>query len=426
MYIFKFGGASVKNAESVRNLSEILRKFKEKIIVVISAMGKTTNALEQITRLYVSGDIKELERQLDNLKAYHYYIMQGLFESPDHNAYREVKSILGQLESKLNTPPTLNFDFDYDQIVSFGELLSTRIVTDYLAMKGIPVRWMDIRASLKTDNKFREGSIDWELSSKLVRENFLPLEDEIFVTQGFIASTLNNLTTTLGREGSDYTAAILAWILDAEQVTIWKDVPGVLNADPKWFDDTVLLEELTFRDAIELAYYGASIIHPKTIQPLQKKGIPLYVKSFKDPDSKGTCVGPSSYDKLIPSFIFKMNQVLIHISSRDFSFITEESLEVILGAFARGGLRINLMQNTAISFQVCVNEDGERLEKVVSELDKSFNISLDKNLELVTIRYFDQPTIDRVTLDKEILLEQHGPTVAQMVMRDVSQRKDLT
>ncbi|MBE0655482.1 MAG: aspartate kinase [Bacteroidales bacterium] len=416
MQIFKFGGASVKNADAVRNIAQILGKFNENIVVVVSAMGKTTNALEQITGNYFHGNIPELEKNFENLKAYHYYIMNGLFRDENHPVYEKVKKLFTEMAERFTKKPTLNFDFDYDQIVCYGELLSTVIVAAYLNEAGIPTQWMDIRESLKTDNKFREGTVDWELSAELVSRNFVFNGNHLFLTQGFLGSTVNNLTTTLGREGSDYTAAILANLLDAQKVVIWKDVPGVLNADPKWFDDTVLLEHLSYMDAIELAYYGASVIHPKTIQPLKKKGIPLQVKSFVDYEMEGTTVGLDDYERLIPSFIFKMDQVLIHISTRDFSFVTEDYLSVILGSFARNGLNINLMQNTAISFQVCVNRDENRLARVLNDLREQFNVETESNLELVTIRYFDQETINRVTVGKKIILEQHNRTVAQMVM----------
>lgn len=418
MLVFKFGGASVKNAAAVRNIAEILRKYSENIIVVLSAMGKTTNALEQITDNYVNDQKIVLERNFENLKAYHYYIMKGLFEDDDHTVYHKVKEIFAIMGAKFEKPPSLDYDFDYDQIVCNGELLSTIIVTEYLNDVGVKTEWRDIRESLKTDNKYREGKVDWELTDQLVKKNFKFNSNHLFLTQGFLGSTRNNLSTTLGREGSDYTAAILAYILDAEKVIIWKDVSGVLNADPKWFDDTVLLEQLSYHDAIELAYYGASVIHPKTIQPLKKKSIPLHVKSFVQPEMEGTLVGSSNYEKLIPSFIFKMNQVLIHISAKDFSFITEDSLSVIIGSFAKHGLKINLMQNTAISFQVCVNKDENRLKRVISELEEMFLIDTETDLELVTIRYYDQNTIERVTINKDIILEQHNRTVAQMVMKD--------
>ncbi|MFW5645568.1 MAG: aspartate kinase [Bacteroidota bacterium] len=418
MLVFKFGGASVKNAAAVRNIAEILGKYKENIIVVLSAMGKTTNALEQITDNYVKAQQIELERNFENLRAYHYYIMNRLFENEGHPVYSRVKKIFAGMRAKFDQPPTLDYDYDYDQIVCNGELLSTVIVSEYLNEVGIKTQWMDIRQSLKTDNRYREAKVDWDLTDQLVKKNFQFKSNHLFLTQGFIASTRNDLSTTLGREGSDYTAAILAYVLDAQEVIIWKDVSGVLNADPKWFDETVLLEHLSYHDAIELAYYGASVIHPKTIQPLRKKSIPLYVKSFIHPDHNGTLVGIEEYEKLTPSFIFKMDQVLLHISARDFSFITEDSLSIIIAVFAKHGLKINLMQNTAISFQVCVNQDENRLNRVRSELEEGFNMKVEAGLELVTIRYYDQATIERVTVNKEIILEQHNRKVAQMVMKD--------
>lgn len=420
MLVFKFGGASVKNAEAVKNIASILGKYKENIVVVLSAMGKTTNALEQIIHDYFYQNKKELDRNFEYLRAFHYYIMKDLFDSDSHPAYDKVKMLFSNMQEKFDHKPSLNYDYDYDQIVCYGELLSTTIVAEYLNEAGIKTKWVDIRESLKTDNKYREGRVDWDLSGELMPHSFEFNGNHLFLTQGFLGSTINNLTTTLGREGSDYTAAILAYILNAEKVVIWKDVPGVLNADPKWFDETVLLEHLSYKDAIELAYYGASVIHPKTIQPLKKKEIPLHVKSFVDPDLTGTLVGMDDYEKLIPSFIFKMDQVLIHISARDFSFVTEDSLSIIMGSFALHGLKINLMQNTAISFQVCVNNDENRIARVITELEKQFKIEKETELELVTIRYYDQETIERVTIDKEIMLEQHNRTVAQMVMKDVS------
>lgn len=421
MLVFKFGGASVKNAAAVRNLAQILKKYNSKIVVVVSAMGKTTNALEHITELYIKGKREILEKEFENLKAFHYCIMSDLFGEENPEAYNRVKSIFKGLAEKFEKKPSLNYDLDYDQIVSNGELLSTSIVESFLKLEGFKSEWVDIRNSLKTSDKFREGKVDWELTEKLVRQNFSFEDTVVKVTQGFLGSTINELTTTLGREGSDYSAAIIAYCLDAENVIIWKDVPGVLNADPKWFDETVLLEKISYKDAIELAFYGTSVIHPKTIQPLQKKRIPLYVKSFIEPDLPGTIVSIQDYEKLIPSFIFKMDQVLISISARDLSFIAEDYMEVIIGVFARNGLNINLMQNSATSFQICVNNDRNRIDRIVGELEKQFNIAWENGLELVTIRYFDQKTIDRVTVEKEIILEQHNKTTAQMVMRNIIQ-----
>ena len=419
MFVFKFGGASVKNAASVKNLAEILQKFNENIVVVISAMGKSTNALEQINDLYVSGNQTELNKVFDNFKVFHYSIMKDLFEESEHPVYQKVKAIFHSLSEKFAENPTLNYDFDYDQIVSKGELLSTTIVSEYLKEQGLKANWKDIRDSLKTDNKYREARVNWKVSEELMNKNFNFDLGNIIVTQGFLGSTLNNLTTTLGREGSDYTAAIIAYLLVAEKVIIWKDVPGVLNADPKWFDDTVLLEKISYKDAIEMAFYGTSVIHPKTIQPLKRKSIPLQVKSFVNSNLPGTIVTIQDYDTLIPTFIFKMDQVLISISAKDLSFIAEDYLEIILGAFARNGLNINLMQNSATSFQICVNNDKNRIERIVSDLGEQFKVEWENELELVTIRYYDQQTLDRVTIQKEIILEQRNKTTAQMVMRNL-------
>ncbi len=419
MLVFKFGGASVSSAEAVRNLANILKRYNENIIVVVSAMGKTTNALEQLTDLYVNRRQEELEKSFENLRAYHYYIIHELFPEEGHPVHDDVKKIFRTMQAKFEESPTMNYDFDYDQIVSNGELLSTTIVAAYLNASGISAQWKDIRKSLISDDTFREGKIDWELSSVLVKNNFRFDNSSVLVTQGFLAATVNNMTTTLGREGSDYTAAILAYLLDIPEVVIWKDVPGVLNADPKWFDKTVLLPRLSYYDAIELAYYGASVIHPKTIQPLKQKNIRLNVKSFLHPEEPGTVIGDGFDDKLVPSFIFKMDQVLIKILPRDFSFIAEENLETILGIFATYHLKINLMQNSAVSFKVCVNNDRVRIPKVVRDLEDHFNVETENGLELVTIRYFDETTIKRVTVSKEIILEQHNRNTAQMVMRDL-------
>ena len=420
MLVFKFGGASVKSPEAVKNLAGIVKGYRENLVIVVSAMGKTTNALEEVVYRYFYQK-EGLDEAIRVVEDYHLDIIEGLFANRSHEVYSITGGLFNSLKSRVAAPPSLNYDYDYDQIVSFGELLSTSIVAEYLKFVGLKAKWMDIRRSLKSDNTYREAKIDWELSTGLVKKDFVFGGDHVLLTQGFLASTINNLTTTLGREGSDYTAAILAYILDAEKVIIWKDVPGVLNADPKWFDDTVLLEHLSYRDAIELAYYGASVIHPKTIQPLKQKNIRLQVKSFLHPAEAGTLVGNEPYDTLIPSFIFKMDQVLISISPKDFSFIAEDNLELILGCFARHGFRINLMQNSAVSFMVCVNNDKTRIPRVVKDLEDHFLVKWDNGLELITIRYFDEDTISRVLVNKDKVLEQRSRETVQMVVRDMGQ-----
>ena len=420
MLVFKFGGASVKSAEAVKNIVRILQRYPDKeIVVVVSAMGKTTNALEQVIASYAIKDKDGYGKEVDRLKAYHLEIVQGLFPEGEHPVYAAVETLFGEFEQRLSKEPTLNYDYDYDQLICFGELLSTTIISHFLNVSEVPTRWMDIRKSLKTDNSWREARVDWELSSRLVNEHFTFHGERILITQGFLASTINDQSTSLGREGSDYTAAILAHILKAESVTIWKDVPGVLNADPKYFDDTILLEKLSYLDAIELAYFGTSVIHPKTIKPLQNKNINLYVKSFIDPEAPGTLVGNLAYEKLTPSFIFKMDQVLIRTSPLDFSFINENNLEEIFGILNKHGMRINLMQNSAISFKMIVNNDKRKLRLVVDELEKTYKVAYQTGLELVTIRYFDQSTIDRVMMNKELIMEQRGVQNIELLIRDL-------
>ncbi|MEX0987592.1 MAG: aspartate kinase [Bacteroidales bacterium] len=418
MLVFKFGGASVKSAVAVKNMADILKRYTENIVVVVSAMGKTTNAIERIIESFVTSDLKELKKEFNELKDYHMEILNELFEDKGNNAFVDISDLFEEMADRLAEEPTMNYDFDYDQIIGYGEILSTKIIAHYLEHEGIRARWIDVRKSVRTDSTFREGRVDWDISTEMVRKNFIFGKEQLLITQGFLASNKNNQTISLGREGSDYTAAILAHILKADSVTIWKDVPGVLNADPKYFDDTILLDKLSYLDAIELAYYGTSVIHPKTIKPLQNKNINLHVKSFLNPEANGTLVGNLTYEKLEPSFIFKMDQVLIRISPRDFSFIAEENLEKIYGILHKHGLKINLQQTSAISFQVIVNYDKRKLLKVVDELEDSFKVAYETGLELVTIRYFDDETIRRVMINKTLLLEQRGLLNIQLVVRD--------
>lgn len=416
MLVFKFGGASVKNADAVKNIANILNLYNENILVVVSAMGKTTNALERLTESYFKSDSDMLEA-LQEVKSYHYQIADNLFTNKGHKIFKDLDRIFDDLERLLHRQPSMNFDYEYDQIVSFGELISTKIVSAFLNENGLANVWTDVRQYLKTDSTFRDARVDYELSEPLVKNKFNFDKTKLYITQGFIGSDINNLNTTLGREGSDYTAAVLAYLLNAEKVVIWKDVPGVLNADPKYFDKTEKLDKLSYLDAIELTYYGASVIHPKTIKPLQNKNIKLYVKSFLDPKIEGTVIGDGSYDKLIPSYIFKVDQVLLNIYPKDFSFIAEENLKIIFGLFAEYNIKVNLMQNSAISFRVCVNGDKIKMPKLLDELKGHFNISSENGLELITIRYYDADTITKVLENKVIILEQRNFKTAQMVVR---------
>lgn len=417
MLVFKFGGASVKTSGGILNLAHIVESFKESLVIVVSAFGKTTNSLEKIhDQAYKK---ESFDAEFSSLKEYHFTILKELFQQEKHPAFAEISGEFEKLKKILLNPEKGGYDQEYDQIVSFGEVLSTKIISTFLNERGIKNRWADIRKCLKTDSTWREGVVDWETSTKLIKEDFNLKKDKITITQGFLGFNDQGYTVTLGREGSDYSAAILAHILDAEKVVIWKDVPGVLNADPKYFDNTVRLGQLSYLDAIELAYYGASVIHPKTIKPLQNKGIKLHVKSFVYPNDPGTLIGDVQYESLIPSFIFKMDQVLVHISPRDFSFIAEANLTDIFEAFARHGIRINLMQNSAVSFMALVNNRMERIEELKAELEKQFEVSFETGLELVTIRYYDTATIDRVMINKVLLLEQKNQRTIQMVVKDL-------
>lgn len=419
MKVFKFGGASVKDAESVRNIASILKNYSDNLVVVISAMGKTTNALERVLHEYIGRDTESALEELRSIREYHLKISGDLLQDKQHALFGELTHIFDGLEKKMEEAPKGSYNEEYDQLVSWGEIISTIIVSNYLNSSGTLNEWTDARQFLKTDGTFREARVDWDMTSRRISERFNFRHTRLYITQGFIASTVNNLTTTLGREGSDYTAAILAYVLSADSVTVWKDVPGVLNADPKWFDETIRLEKISYVDAIELAYYGASVIHPKTIQPLKNKGIKLFVKSFLHPADPGTVIGENDYEKLIPSFIFKIDQVLIQVHPMDFSFVAEDNLEKIFRCFAMYGLKVNLMQNSAISFDVCVNNDKSRIPGVIAELEKEFRVSFTTGLELITIRYFDDATIARVLVNKDMLLSQRTKTTIQMVVKDL-------
>lgn len=419
MKVFKFGGASVKDASAVKNAGEILKQFDgEKLIVVISAMGKTTNGLEKVVNACYNktGDALEI---LEEIKSFHEKIMNELFENNQHEVYQKVNNLFVEIEWVIEDEPR-GYDFIYDQIVSFGELISTTIVSAWLNENGINNSWLDIRDCLLTDNNYREAKVDWKQSEALFNEKISGLlkTKSIIITQGFIGNTSENFTTTLGREGSDYTAAIIAHIMNAESVTIWKDVPGVLNADPKFFNDAQKLEQLSYLDAIELAYYGASVIHPKTIKPLENKNIPLHVRSFLQPTAKGTTIGKDLQTKpLVPSFIFKTNQVLISIAAKDFSFIAEENLSSIFGTFAEIGIKLNLMQNSAISFSVCIDDDQFKVPKLIERLKEDYRVRYNSDLQLYTIRHYYPSTIETLSAGRDILLEQRSRNTAQLVMK---------
>ncbi len=418
MQVFKFGGASVKSAENIKNVVSIVEKYRNsELLVVVSAIGKTTDKLAKITTNYVKqeGDYFGL---LEQLKQEHFQILDELFESRTHPVYDDIANTFVEVEWILEDEPQDEFDYLFDQIVSIGELLSTKIVAAYGKHVGVPIQWIDARDYILTDNTYQEGKVDWEKTEEKIRRD-LPfiLDEQVIVTQGFIGSTSENFTTTLGREGSDYSAAIFAASLNAENITIWKDVPGVLNADPKWFERTELIPELSYTDAIELTYYGATVIHPKTIKPLQNKKITLNVRSFLNPEAPGTQIKTTNQTLPVPSFIFKVNQVFINIQPRDFSFIVEDNLSHIFDLFHKHRIKINMMHNSAISFSVSVDDTGENVMNLLQQLEKRYKVSKEKGLELITIRYYNQETIDRVLVNKEIIRELKDSYTCQILVK---------
>lgn len=420
MQVFKFGGASVKDADGVRNVARIVEDYKDQqLIIVVSAMGKTTNLLEEVTKAYYNQEA-ELYNLFEKAKKFHEQVLDELFEDKQHSIFDEVANLFVEIDWIIEEEPQDAYDYLYDQIVSIGELVSSRIIEAYLRKVDIHSLWIDARNYIHTDNTFREGQVNWEKTERSMRSSIPALlEKNILVTQGFIGSTSENFTTTLGREGSDYTAAIFAASLDAELVTIWKDVPGVLNADPKWFDSTELIPELSYLDAIELTYYGATVIHPKTIKPLQNKGIALAVRSFVDTKNNGTIIRATNNTLPVSSFIFKVNQVLISILPKDFSFIVEDNFSHIFDVFAKHRLKINMMHNSAVSFSVSVDYDEQNIVSLIKELKKQYDVEFTRDLELVTIRYHNPQTIERVLINKEVIMQLQDNYTCQMLIRSV-------
>ncbi len=417
MKVFKFGGASVKDADGVRNVAKVLENFKdEELMLVVSAMGKTTNALEQVVNAFYN-QTEDLTHSLTYVYDFHMKIIEKLFKEPTHPIYNEVAILCNKLNIMTDHKPTKDYDFIYDQLVSVGELLSTKIVAAYLNEVGIETEWLDARRLVKTDSTYRDAQVNWTETVRRIKKAYKP--NVLQITQGFIGSDEDSEPTTLGREGSDYSAAILAYALNADEVVIWKDVPGVLNGDPRHFSDTKLLPEISYYEAIELAYYGASVIHPKTIQPLQRKKITLSVKSFLDINKPGTKVFEAADMTLIPPcFILKPNQVLITIAAKDFSFIVEDNLSEIFGLFSDMGIKVNLTQNSAISTSFCVDNAPMRLPKLITELQKKYNVKYnDEGLSLYTIRHYTPETEEQVLEGKKLFLEQKSRHTVQLVLK---------
>lgn len=418
MNVYKFGGASVKDADSVKNLFKIINTQKENLIIVVSAMGKITDALEILCNAYY-GKTGDTIQAFQRVKDFHQNIIHDLFGSQCDDINQLVDHLYAELQNIVDGEPSLSYDYEYDRIISFGELLSTTIISAYLEKQGRKAKFIDIRKCLITDQNYRNACVNLELSAQMCRKVFSFQDTFMYITQGFIAGTTTNQTTTLGREGSDYTAALLANLLNAEDVTIWKDVPGIMNADPKLYENTEIISKMSYKEAIELSNCGAKVIHPKTIKPLQNKGIPLYVRSFLYPESHGSVIRELDEKlKLPPIFIDKSNQLLLTLSPRDFSFIAEEKLSRIFATLAKYRLRLNLMQNSAITFSFCIDLNEAIFDDFINELHDEYEVLYNKNVRLLTIRHYNEDIIYKLTDHKNILVEQRSRLTARFVVTD--------
>ncbi|MBK8426369.1 MAG: aspartate kinase [Lewinellaceae bacterium] len=428
MKVFKFGGASLKDAAGVQNVASILQQFsQEQLVIVVSAMGKTTNALEEVVAAYVkqTGQAQEL---YEAFKEKHYAIMRDLFE-PGDEVFTVINDTFVEGEWMLEEKPSDNYDYIYDQIVCMGELVCSKIVAAYLNKVNLKTTWLDARDVVATDNTYREGWVIWEKTQANAQKIVPPLFEQgnFVITQGFIGSTSENFTTTLGREGSDYSASIFSFCLNAESMSIWKDVAGVLNADPRLFENTIKLDRLSYREAIEMTYYGASVIHPKTIKPLQNKNIPLYVKSFLNPEAAGTEISSDLEETYPPIIVVEKNQALLHISTLDYSFVAEHHMSRLFGKAADLRIFVNMMQNTAISFTICVTNVPDRVEKFIKAVSDEFKVKTEEGLELITIRHYNQETIDNLKKGKMVLFEERIRNTMHMVVKNIPpiERRDV-
>ena len=410
MKIFKFGGASVKDADGVKNVALVLKSqgFDE-CLLVVSAMGKTTNALEKVVEYYFKKE--DYQSEIEAIKKNHIEIAKGLFDD-SHSVFAEIALFFDDIDSFLRRNKSPNYNFVYDQVVSCGEMISSKILSDYLNDIEYTNQWLDARDYIKTDNLYREGGVNWNKTE----ENISSLNRKIcYVTQGFIGSDDNNFTVTLGREGSDYSAAIFAYCLNADSMTIWKDVPGVMTGDPRKFENVELLSNISYEEAIEMAYYGASVIHPKTLQPLKQKNIPFFVKSFIEPEKPGTKVGNSDKNETTEAYILKENQILLRIATRDFSFVAEEHLSLVFNELAKDKIKISLMQNSAISLALCLEDKYNKIDVLVEELNKNFHTEISKNVSLFTVRNAKLENISKFYEGKKVLLEQISRNTLQMI-----------
>ena len=413
MKVFKFGGASIKDVPSIKNILKIISIYNEdRLVIVVSAMGKTTNALELVVHNYFNNK-ENLQASISEVYNFHSEIINNLFEK-SHPIFSDISKSFEKLNSFIKANKSPSYSFVYDQIVSLGELLSSRIIHHFLLNNNINCSFIDARNCIKTNSKYRGAKIEWDITNKKVKEYIT--DSKISVTQGFIGSDKNNFTVTLGREGSDYSAAIFAYVLNAESLSIWKDVPGLLNADPKFFNNTKLLNQISYSETIELAFYGASIIHPKTLQPLQKKEIPLLVKSFKNPQSKGTIISKTiDIEPLVPCYIFKQNLILLKLSSLDFSFMVEDNISDIFKELHKFKMKVDVIQNSAISFSVCFFDKYNKIKELIKNIEGKYKIDMHKNVSLFTIRHFDEKSIKKISNKRKLLLEQRTEKTVRLI-----------
>ena len=413
MKVFKFGGASIKDISSIKNILKIISTSNEdRLVIVVSAMGKTTNALELVVHNYFNNK-ENLQASISEVYNFHLEIINNLFEK-SHPIFSDISKSFEKLNSFIKANKSPSYSFVYDQIVSIGELLSSRIIHHFLLNNNINCSFIDARNCIKTNSKYRGAKVEWDITNKKIKDYIS--DSKISVTQGFIGSDKNNFTVTLGREGSDYSAAIFAYVLNAESLSIWKDVPGLLNADPKFFKNTKLLNQISYSETIELAFYGASIIHPKTLQPLQKKEIPLLVKSFKNPQSKGTIISKGiDIEPLVPCYIFKQNLILLKLSSLDFSFMVEDNISDIFKELHKFKMKVDVIQNSAISFSVCFFDKYNKIKELIKNLEGKYKIDMHKNVSLFTIRHFDEKSIKKITNKRKLLLEQRTEKTVRLI-----------
>ncbi|OYZ02617.1 MAG: aspartate kinase [Sphingobacteriia bacterium 28-36-52] len=418
MKIFKFGGASVNSVERIKNLKNIVQEFSnEPLVIIVSAMGKTTNGLEKVVNAFYKGNKAEALELFNIVKNQHLTTAKYLLVFKYNDCIAQLNDFFTEVEWLLHDKPVRSYDYYYDQIVCIGELFSTCLISHYLNEEKLQNQWLDVRDLLRTDNNFREAGVQFDFSAERIKQAIQKYEGNITITQGFIGATDDNESTTLGREGSDYTAALFANILDAENLTIWKDVEGVMNADPKAFSEAQLIDELNFNEVIEMAYYGAQVIHPKTIKPLQNKGIPLLVKCFLNPQLKGTIIHNKLVKNLPPIIVVKMNQVMMHLKTKDFSFIGEAPMSRLYEFFGLLKVKPNLIQTGAISLQLCLDDHEEKINQLANECSTLFDVQLEKQLNLLTIRHYNVEIVNELLNKKDLLLEQKTKETLQCVYR---------